>query len=69
MAHDKVFKVNVLAGWTPDKKQVGSIFVESIRGSEVISFQYDKEWLLSNSNLLFDADISPVMVRQYIILS
>ena len=65
MAHDKVFKVNVLAGWTPDKKQVGSIFVESIRGSEVISFQYDKEWLLSNPNLLFDADVSPVMVRLY----
>ena len=37
-------KIYVYAGWEDDKK-IGTIYSEILNGTEVISFEYDNEWL------------------------
>ena len=60
-------KVYVYKDWdtvTPEK--IGTIFIEGSRGREIVSFEYDEEWLKNvNVSLVFDPDLKLYSGRQY----
>lgn len=54
----------VCAGWLKDEPVIGTCFVDHIRGEEIISFQYNREWLLNN-HIIIDPNLSDITGRQY----
>lgn len=62
---ERPLKVNVLAGWADDRPKIGTCYFEHARGNEVISFEYDREWLRNHPDFVLDHDILPVSARQY----
>ena len=57
----------VYAGWTDETPVLmGHLYTDSMRGKEIFSFEYDKEWLNSAENsFMFDPDLSLFQGRQY----
>ena len=55
----------VTAGWLDDMPQIGTCFIDRARGSEIFSFEFDRNWLLSHPNLYFDPDLKLMPGRQY----
>lgn len=45
----------VAAGWLPGEPVIGECFVDEARGTEVISFEYDRKWVAVHPDLLFIA--------------
>ncbi len=60
-------KILIFDGAFPDDlPQIGTLFTDEIRGSELFSFEYDPDWLISNSPIIpFDPDLSFFRGRQY----
>ncbi|MDY6340270.1 MAG: HipA domain-containing protein [Saccharofermentans sp.] len=54
----------VCAGWIQGDPVIGECFVDHIRGEEIISFQYDKNWLLEHS-ISIDPRLVKNTIRQY----
>lgn len=46
-------------------KIIGKLNVETLRGKEVFSFEYDEKWLIEEKNTLFDPDLEFFKGRQY----
>ena len=57
-------KIFVYAGWENDKK-IGTIYSDILNGSEVISFEYENEWLQEHPNLILDPNIPQTPYRTY----
>ncbi len=55
----------VCAGWLQDTPVIGNCFVNRIRGSENISFEYDRTWLAKHSGFVLDPELSSDTGRQY----
>ena len=61
---DKVFVYENWSGLTPNK--IGTLYIDGGKGKEVISFEYDEEWLTkADRNFVFDPDLSLFRGRQY----
>lgn len=62
-----VNKVSVYEHWSEDTpNKIGTLFIDEGKGKEVISFEYDEEWLANaNDKLVFDPDLSLFKGRQY----
>lgn len=62
-----VNKIFVYENWKcAEPSKIGTIFVDGDKGREVISFEYDDEWLLDESNrMILDPDLSLYNGRQY----
>lgn len=60
-------KIYVYENWKSDlPTQMGTLYVDGGKGKQVISFEYDEEWLNSVSdNFIFDPDLSMFKGRQY----
>lgn len=56
----------VAAGWLPGEPVIGECFVDEARGTEVISFEYDRKWVAVHPDLLLDPDLLPMPGRQYV---
>lgn len=56
----------VTAGWLHGEPVIGECFVDEARGTEVISFEYDRNWVSVHPNLLLDPDLLPMPGRQYV---
>lgn len=62
--HNKIFIYD--GAFSGELPQIGSLFVDEIRGNELFSFEYDPDWLISNSPIIpLDPDISFFRGRQY----
>ncbi len=61
-------KVYVYENWTGEvPNKIGTIYVDGMKGKEIISFEYDEEWLgRANDSFMFDPDISYFRGRQYV---
>ncbi|MBR5387547.1 MAG: type II toxin-antitoxin system HipA family toxin [Clostridiales bacterium] len=57
-------KFYVCAGWIEGAPVIGECFIERVREDEIISFQYDRDWLISNPVIL-DPAITLRPGRQY----
>ncbi len=60
-------KVYVYENWKREKPdKIGVIYVDGMKGKEIISFEFDEEWLNGlNDGFVFDPDISYFRGRQY----
>lgn len=60
-------KVNVLAAfdWLVGEEKIGVLGYESLRGSDVFTFEYDKKWLEKHSNIFLSSDLMPFSGVQY----
>ncbi|RLD67251.1 MAG: type II toxin-antitoxin system HipA family toxin [Bacteroidetes bacterium] len=63
----KKYEIYVYAHWIGmnDPKLMGLLEAQSIKGRMSFSFEYDKDWLLSNDQLLLDPDISWFSGKQF----
>ena len=57
-------EIYVYAGWEADNK-IGTIFSDVLNGSEVISFEYNSQWLKNHPNLILDPTIEQSPYRTY----
>lgn len=60
-----ILKFEVIAGWKEKEEIIGTCFVNRNRGNEIISFEYNKQWLKDYPNLIIDPDLSLLPGRQY----
>ena len=62
-----VNKVYVYENWTgTTPKKIGILYIDGGKGREVISFEYDEEWLADRKgSFVFDPDLSFYRGRQY----
>jgi len=61
---DNVFVYENWSGPVPNK--IGELYIDAGKGKEVISFEYDEEWLVkADRNFVFDPDLSLFRGRQY----
>lgn len=60
-------KVIVYENWSElNPNRIGSLYIDGGKGKEVISFEYDEQWLTkANRNFVFDPDLSLFRGRQY----
>lgn len=60
--------IYVYADWNrlPEPTLMGILRAEHVRGNEIFSFEYDKEWLKSNNTLLLDPDLNWYSGPQYL---
>ncbi|MDD4096108.1 MAG: type II toxin-antitoxin system HipA family toxin [Oscillospiraceae bacterium] len=60
-------KVHVYENWSGlDPNKIGSLYIDGGKGKEVVSFEYDEEWLTkADRNFVFDPDLSLFRGRQY----
>ena len=58
----------VYADWFDDKpRRIGTLYSIIARGHESFSFEYDDEWLMSESSgEILDYDLQPYTGRQYL---
>jgi len=54
----------VCAGWKNGNPVIGECFIERTRGEEIVSFQFDKDWILNN-HVIIDPELDLVTGRQY----
>ena len=58
-------KIYVFADFYPfDNELIGTLFVSQVRGKELFSFEYNKDWL-TRGNFLLDPGLELYMGRQY----
>lgn len=61
---EKIYVYENWRGLIPNK--IGTLYMDGGRGKEVISFEYDEEWLANEErNFVFDPDLSMFRGRQY----
>lgn len=60
-------KIYVYENWKGSKEsKIGTLHIDGGKGKEVISFEYDEEWLANeDDNFVFDPDLSLFRGRQY----
>ena len=60
-------KIYVYENWRNDlPTQMGTLYVDKGKGKQVVSFEYDEEWLNgTNGHFIFDPDLSLFKGRQY----
>lgn len=60
-------KVYVYENWRgPNPEKIGTLYIDSGKGKEVISFEYDENWLTNiEGNFVFDPDLALFRGRQY----
>ncbi len=61
MAQNKVY---VYAGWEDDK-EIGTLYCNISNGEEVVSFEYNEEWLATHIDLYLDPTIAQTPYRTY----
>lgn len=63
-----VDKIYVYENWRSEiTTQIGTIYVDAGKGKQVVSFEYDEEWLNNvGDNFIFDPDLSLFKGRQYV---
>jgi len=61
-------KIWVYADWSVLKatKLLGCLTAQRIRGKEVFSFEYDKEWLHHDHSLFLDPNLNFYQGKQYL---
>lgn len=60
-------KVYVYENWRgPNPEKIGTLYIDRGKGKEVISFEYDENWLANiDGNFVFDPDLALFRGRQY----
>lgn len=60
-------KLDVIAGfdWLEKEEKIGTLGHESLRGSDVFSFEFDKNWLNRHSDIILGRDLQPFTGIQY----
>ena len=60
-------KLEVMASfdWLEKEEKIGTLGHESLRGSDVFSFEFDKNWLNRHSDIILDRDLQPFTGIQY----
>lgn len=60
-------KLEVMASfdWLEKEEKVGTLGHESLRGSDVFSFEFDKNWLNRHSDIILGRDLQPFTGIQY----
>ncbi|MBN2778525.1 MAG: HipA domain-containing protein [Bacteroidales bacterium] len=66
MSNDKTILVYADWDWLPQKYKIGNLYSSLLRGKEVFSFEYDKNWLKSGFATNIDPDLSMYTGRQFI---
>jgi len=58
--------IYVYENWSSDiPAKLGKLYVEYVKGSEIYSFEYDEEWLLTEFAYVLDPDLKLYKGRQY----
>ena len=58
-------RIEVCAGWLENNPVIGICYIDRARGSEVLSFEYQKEWLSFHPGLSLDPGLLQMTGRQY----
>lgn len=60
-------KIEVMADfdWLKQEETIGTLGHENLRGTDVYSFEYNKEWLRNHSGLVLGGDLQPFVGVQY----
>ncbi|MDD3686370.1 MAG: HipA domain-containing protein [Bacteroidales bacterium] len=66
MSNDKTILVYADWDWLPQTYKIGNLYSYALRGKEVFSFEYDKNWLKSGFATNIDPDLSMYTGRQFI---
>ena len=62
---NSVNRIEVCAGWLENDPVIGCCYIDRARGSEVISFEFQKQWLVQHPGLLLDPELLNMTGRQY----
>ena len=55
----------VYADWLIPGKKIGRCIIENVRGTEVIGFSYEREWLRKFPGIFLDPDLYPIEGMQF----
>ncbi len=58
-------EIYTFAGWLNDT-YIGKVFLAQRNGKEIISFEYNEDWISKYSNIFLDSDLMPFLGRQYV---
>ncbi|MBR6095223.1 MAG: type II toxin-antitoxin system HipA family toxin [Lachnospiraceae bacterium] len=62
----KINEFNIIAGWKENNEnRIGKCRILSARGSEIISFEYNPDWLRANPSLILDPSVFQTTGIQY----
>jgi serine/threonine-protein kinase HipA len=59
-------KIAVEADWLSGSPEIGTLYCNITRGSQVYSFEFTDSWLSEHSGLILDPDLLPCRGRQYL---
>lgn len=57
-------EIYVYAGWLDDEL-IGTLHCDAVNGTEIVSFEYERKWLIDNSSLILDPTLPQVGYRSY----
>lgn len=57
--------IEVRAGWLKGDPLIGHLYIDGVRGEEIQSFAYARNWLEQDNGLTLSPDLSPTPGRQY----
>ena len=58
-------KVDIIAGWLNPEEKIGELEINHSHGHEIISVEYDNDWLKSHNMLELDPDLYAFKGKQY----
>lgn len=58
-------KINIYADWIESENQIGTLYVSSMRGKNIYSFEYTENWLYNFSHIMLDPDLYNTKGRQF----
>lgn len=63
----EIEKIYAYENWkNPNPSKIGTLYVDSGKGKEIVSFEYDEDWLANvDGNFVFDPDLALFRGRQY----
>lgn len=59
-------KINIYADWIESENQIGTLYVSSMRGKNIYSFEYTENWLYNFSHIMLDPDLYNTKGRQFV---
>ena len=60
-------KINIYADWIESENQIGTLYVSSMRGKNIYSFEYTENWLYNFSHIMLDPDLYSTKGRQFVL--
>ena len=56
----------VYSDWMEEPRLIGTLYSSSLRGKQIYSFEYSKQWITDFQNIILDPDLYNGPGRQYV---